>query len=70
MENKSDNFKKELKELLSKYNAEIYFTCSDSSDTYGLYEDHIAIDVDGETIIEANGWCLNSGDIRYNNTKK
>jgi hypothetical protein len=30
------SFKKELKELLKKYNAVIEFECNDSSDTHGI----------------------------------
>ena len=31
-------FRKELKVLLEKYNASIDFSCSDCSDTYGIYD--------------------------------
>ena len=32
------NFRKELRALLEKYNASIDFSCSDCSDTYGIYD--------------------------------
>lgn len=37
-------FNKELKSLLSKYNAEITWDCGPSSDTYGIFDDHIKIE--------------------------
>ena len=40
------NFKKDLKSLLSKYNASINFVCDDCSDTYGIYEEGIAVSFD------------------------
>ena len=60
--NKED-FKKELKELLSKYNAVISFTCGDSSDTYGLYDDHLIIEIGQETIFESDNWYIGSNSI-------
>lgn len=59
-------FKNELRQLLEKYNASILFTCSESSDTHGLYNDHIVI-VDNkskEYIVEADGWFLNPSDLQ------
>lgn len=41
-------FNKELKSLLSKYNAEISWDCGPSSDTYGIYDDHIKIEFKDE----------------------
>lgn len=56
-------FKKELKELLKKYNAVIRFSCSDSSDTHGLYEEKIIARVNNEEITLADGWGVNSRDL-------
>lgn len=59
-------FKSELRQLLEKYNASIHFTCSDSSDTHGLHNDHIVI-VDNkneEFIVEADGWWLKPSDLQ------
>lgn len=53
-----DNFKSELKELLKKYNADICFNCSDCSDTYGLFDDHIEIEIDGVVVYKSASWCL------------
>ena len=36
-------FKSKLKSLLEEYDVSIGFTCGESSDTYGLYEDCIVI---------------------------
>lgn len=43
------SFKKELKELLEKYNATIGFECADCSDLHGVYEERIVMTVsDGQ----------------------
>lgn len=60
--NKED-FKKELKDLLSKYNATISFTCGGSSDTHGLYDDHLIIEIGQETVFESDGWYISSNSI-------
>lgn len=41
-------FNNELKALLKKYNAEIRWDCGPSSDTYGIYDDHIKIEFKDE----------------------
>ena len=56
-------FKKELKKLLKDYNANISFNCSDCSDTYGLYDAHIAVDINDKIIIKVSGWGLGASDI-------
>lgn len=55
------DLKKDLCELLMKYNVSIGFSCADYSDTYGLYDDHIVIqDNDSrKNILETDGWWLN-----------
>lgn len=60
------DLKKDLCELLMKYNVSIGFSCSDSSGTYGLYDDHIVIqDNDSrENILETDGWWLNASCLR------
>jgi len=63
MNDKVKNFKKELKELMNKYNVSIGFTCDDSSDTYGLFDDHIVIEMDNEVVIESDGWWLNKNEF-------
>lgn len=56
-------FLKELKALLKKYDAKISFTCSDSSDTHGLYNDHLQIKIKNEVIAETDGWILDKTEI-------
>lgn len=55
-----ENFKKELFDLIERYNVSVEFTCEDCSDTHGLYGDHIAIRdrASGEYIIHSEGWYL------------
>lgn len=48
VENKSESFKKELKELLTKYNADIYAQMD--GDTHGV-EVEIIIDIDNKEVI-------------------
>ena len=36
-------FKQELAQLLIKYDVSIGFTCGESSDTHGLYDDQVVI---------------------------
>ena len=43
MSTPQDNLLKELKELLFKYDVSIEFTCSDCSDTHGIYDAHMTI---------------------------
>lgn len=60
------DLKKDLCELLMKYNVSIGFSCSDDSDTYGLYDDHIVIQDNNsrENILETDGWWLNTSYLR------
>ena len=62
-------FRAELKALLTKYNTSIYFSVSSCSDTHGLYDEKMVIihrvpgtfnDID---ILEVDGWGINAGDI-------
>lgn len=64
-EEKIKEFKKELSELLKRYDVGIGFTCGTGSDTYGLYDDRIVIQENGteKNIIEADGWWLSESDI-------
>lgn len=58
-----ENFKKELKGLLKKYDATIGFDCSPFSDTYGLYGDCITIDIKGKTEFKSSGCWISSADL-------
>ena len=59
----ANNFKKELKELLTKHNADISFSCSDCSDTHGIYEPKIVATIGRETIDLSNGWWVDASDL-------
>jgi len=60
--NKLNDFKKELKELLGKYNAEIYVDLD--GDTHGLY-DALVIDIDNKEVIRFdNPSCVSHYDIK------
>ena len=58
-----DNFKKELKELLIKYNASIGFNCGENSDTHGLYDEKMVIDIEKKEIEICQGWCFGQEDL-------
>ena len=63
MNEKEKAFLKELKELLKKYNASIGFSVGKSSDTYGLYDEKMTIDVDKNNIINVDGWAFDQSDL-------
>lgn len=67
METEVKVFKRELKNLLKKYNATIGFSVSDCSDTYGLYDEKIICslrDFNNENEITlVNGWVLDKSDL-------
>lgn len=62
-----ENFQKELKALLEKYNVRIMFSVSDCSDTYGLYEEKMIIYHRNphytKTLIEVDGWSIGAEDL-------
>lgn len=64
--NKIDSFKKELSDLLGKYNVRIMFICNDNSDFSGLINDRIVVidEKTGEIIIDTyDSWKLTSNNI-------
>jgi len=69
MTDRDKEFLRKLKELMEEYNASVGFTCSDGSDTYGLYDDHLEICINeggfkDRVVFESDGWWIESGDIR------
>jgi len=66
MSTPQDNLLKELKELLFKYDVSIEFTCSDCSDTHGIYDAHMTISQNKHpwnTIFKTQGWGISSQDL-------
>lgn len=59
-ESRVDNLLKELKLVLLKYNADISWTCSPDSDTHGLHDDSIVIEMDDIEIFRSGSWYINS----------
>lgn len=57
-----NDFLKELKVLMEKYDASIGFTCSPCSDCYGLNDEGIVVEV-GEKRKEFGYWWLLPEDI-------
>jgi hypothetical protein len=63
MSNKADNFKKDLKDLLDKYKANIHFDCDDGSDLYGICGECMNVDIDGDIHILSDGWSVSKSDL-------
>ena len=63
--NNIKEFKTELKALLNKYNASIGFACSSDSDTYGIYDGHIEIEINHTKLRHKhqNYWYLVAEDV-------
>lgn len=61
------NFRKELKVLLEKYNASIDFSCSDCSDTHGIYDAKmVACFTLSDRMLAfdlSKGWCVDKQDF-------
>lgn len=62
---KQKEFLKELRDLLLKYDAEIYWTCDEwCSDTSGLIDDRIVVDMVGQKDdIEFECACVDKHDV-------
>ena len=60
-----EEFKKELKALLEKYNAVLSLEYDPCSDTYGMYDERMAVYFNDtkETIDLADGYCLEACDL-------
>ena len=60
-----DEFKNKFSDLLTEYGAEIFFDCSDGSDTYGIYGPKIVVAIRDPdnfkkeiVVIESKGYVL------------
>ncbi|RLA81568.1 MAG: hypothetical protein DRG78_09040 [Epsilonproteobacteria bacterium] len=60
---KIKEFKKELKVLLGKYDAEIGFDASDSNGFYTIYDEHMYIEIGEEITIFENDWSIRESDL-------
>lgn len=58
------NFKKELKELLKKYNASISFGASDDSDWWGIHGEFLYASINGKDTRLCDGCHVTSSDIK------
>jgi hypothetical protein len=60
-----NEFKKELKALLEKYNAAINFNVGGDSDTYGLYDEEMAVYFfdTKKSFKLSNGWGISKTDL-------
>jgi biotin synthase-related radical SAM superfamily protein len=63
MNDNEKEFLAELKALMEKYNAAIGFNVGEGSDTHGLYEEEIHIDVNNKTIHKTSGWWISGEDL-------
>lgn len=60
-----DEFKRELKALLDKYEACIGFSVGDSSDCHGLNDERIVItDKLDRELVAVDGYCLQARDLK------
>ena len=65
-EYKITEFKAKLKALLEEYDVSIGFSCGESSDPYGLYEDRIVIQTNKspeKNIYESGSWWILAKDL-------
>jgi len=60
----SEEFLKELRELLKKYKADISFCLEDGSDTYGIFGERMSISINDNEVLSINGWSVSASDIK------
>jgi hypothetical protein len=58
------NFKKELREVLEKYNATIEFACGQGSDTHGLYSEEMLVCFNKKDYSLSKGWVIYAEDLK------
>ncbi len=56
-------FLTELRTLLAKHRASIGWTCGEGSDTHGLHDERMTIEVGGKTIAEVHGSDISASDL-------
>lgn len=63
-------FKEELKALLDKYGAMIYWSCGENSDTYGIYDSHLEVSFkDSNKRLRGDNGYITSNNIKDYKTK-
>jgi hypothetical protein len=60
---KLQQFKNDLKKLLTRYNADISFDCSECSDLHGVNDEKIVANVNGKNITLAVGYSVDQTDL-------
>ena len=58
-----DTALKEIKEVLTKHNACISWSCGFGSDTHGIYEEAMTVSIGGKDALEVVGSSLGHTDI-------
>ena len=59
-----NNFRKEFAELLEKYNAHVVWTCGSCSDTHGIYDEKMLVDIGGRDVLTVDGACIGASDVK------
>ena len=61
---KDKKFLEELQALLDAYKASISFSVSWCSDTHGLSEERMVVEIENKEIASVDGWSLTAYDLR------
>lgn len=66
--NKKEEFIKELKTLLEKYDVNIGFVCDPCSDTNGIYEAGLEVceNKTGKQVLRTHGWNFDANNLKIN----
>jgi len=60
---KGKEFIDKLQGLLKEYNADISWGCGDGSDTYGIYDEEMSIEVEGKEVLCVDGNCIDASSL-------
>lgn len=61
---RKEEFLSKLSALLRDYNVEIQFVCASCSDTHGLYNDSVVINMNREQIFDSECWIIDYKSIK------
>lgn len=67
---KQQMFLEELRNLLEQYNASISFSVSEWSDTHGLSEERMVVEIGNKEVATVYGWDLNASDLYPENSSE